>query len=703
MSIVAAPRIAPRLHTLQGARRIYFDTETFSTIDLPRAGVHRYAEKVEIMIAAYAIDDGPIRVWDCTAVQAMPDDLCAAFNSSSIEWVMHNAQFDRTCVAHDWGLEIPPERTLCTAARAYQHGLPGGLAKLSAIFKLGESAKDHRGKDLIRLFCMPQKRGPIKRATRLTHPVEWVAFLEYAGQDIEAMRTLLQRLPAWNDTPRERALFALDARINARGFAVDVDLVGAAIEAAGIEKRRLATRTRDLTDGVVESATQRAALLAYFTREHGETLPDMRAPTLERRLQDDAVPWQVRELIALRLQSSMTSVAKFDALAKCLSNDGRLRGSLQYCGAARTGRWAGRLFQPQNLTRTPQVWAKRLPDAIRALKAGVPEFITLNVMELISACARSAIVAGPGKKLVVSDLRNIEGRVLAWLAGEQWKLDAFAAFDDGTGPDLYVLSYARAFGVSPDAVIADELAGGNWRLIGKVAELACGYQGAVGAFASMAALYRFELYDAARVDEILARAAASGRVMQPDDRETVIDLLTLERVLPIVRAWREANPAIVRLWYAVEDAARETILTGRETRAGMLRFTRAGAWLRMHLPSGRALCYPSPRVDANGKLSFMGINPYTRQWERLGTFGGRLVENACQGTARDVLAEHMLAIDQAGYEIVLTVHDELVTEAANDPQFNANDLSARMTARAAWTGGLPLAAAGYESPHYKKG
>ncbi|MGV0982367.1 MAG: DNA polymerase I [Polynucleobacter sp.] len=702
MSLHTALQIAKRT-SLRAARRIFFDTETYSPIDLVRSGVHRYAERVEIMIAAYAIDDGPIRVWDCTAVHAMPDELVDAFNSETIEWVMHNAQFDRTCVAHDWGLDIPAERTVCTAARAYQHGLPGGLARLSEIFRLGDDGKDTRGKELIRLFCMPQKRGAITRATRLTHPVEWTTFLEYAGQDIVAMRALLAKLPAWNDTPRERALFALDAKINTRGFAVDVELVGAAIEAAAIEKRRLATRTRDLTDGAVESATQRAALLDYFKTEHGESLPDMRAPTLERRLQDDAVPWQVRELIALRLQSSMTSVAKFDALAKCVSSDGRLRGTTQYCGAARTGRWAGRLFQPQNLTRTPREWAKRLDVAIRALKAGVPEYVTTNVMELISACARSAIVAAPGKKLVVADLRNIEGRMLAWLAGEEWKLQAYRDFDAGTGPDLYVLSYARAFNVSPESVIADEAAGGNWRLIGKVAELACGYQGAVGAFASMAALYRFPLYDEARVDEVLARAYAAGRVPQEGDRAAVIELLTVDRVLPLVRAWREANPKIVRLWYDTEDAARETILTGRPTSAGRLRFTLAGAWLRMHLPSGRVLCYPSPRVDAEGKLSFVGINPYTRQFERLGTFGGRLVENACQGASRDVLAESMPAIDQAGYEIVLTVHDELVTEAANDPYFNATDLCTRMTARVQWAPGLPLAAAGYESPYYKKG
>lgn len=656
------------------------------------------------MLAAFALgfDDHP-QVWDCTASDVMPAELSDAFDDPHCMFVIHNAQFDRVMVREAWGIELPPERIICTMTLAFQHGLPGALGKLSEIYALGDDSKKDNGRALINLFCKPQpKNRALRRCTRETHPNDWIDFVDYAANDIRAMRRLLRLLPDWNVTDKERELFCLDARINDRGFAVDRDLVTSAIACAAKEKRRLATKTREMTEGRLESATQRAAMLAYF-HEIGEAMPNMQAATLKRRMDDPAVTWQVKELISLRLQSSMTSVAKFDTLAKCVGSDYRLRGSTQYCGAARTGRWAGRMFQPQNLARTPKHLSELIEDGIAAIKDGTPEFISQNVMELISACARGAIVAPPGKKLVVADLANIEGRVLAWLAGEVWKIKAFADFDRGIGDDLYMIAYSRSFHTPIETIKQDERDGGNMRLIGKVAELACGYQGAVGAFVSMAALMGFELVTDDEVEAIAAKLARSGVAKERINRDRIAEVLIERRVLPIVRAWRAANPNIVQFWYDLEDAARGTILTRRRTVVGKIELTMKDNWLRLRLPSGRYLCYPAPKVDSNGKLSFLGVNPYTRQFERLPTYGGRLAENVCQAVSRDIFADPMPTIDDAGYQIILTVHDELLTETPDTDDYSADDLSSLMTTLPDWAEGLPVAAKGFESYRYRKG
>jgi DNA polymerase len=455
---------------------LWLDLETFSEIPI-KNGTHAYAEGAEIMLFAWAIDDGPVSVRDVTGCEKKNLELRLALKNPEVIVWAHNSHFDRTVLRHCMPELTPPvERWRDTMVQALAHGLPGALGALCEVLGVPQhKAKDKEGKSLIQLFCkLRPKNSKVRRATHNTHPTEWARFVAYAGQDIEAMREVHKRLPVWNYQGAELALWHRAQQINDRGVCVAVRLARAAIEAVELEQTRLAERTQDITDGDVQAATQRDAMLRYIVAACGVALPDRQRSTLERRIADPDRPPAVKELLAIRLQASTTSTSKYNALMKCVSHDGRLRGTLQFCGASRTGRWAGWLFQPQNLPR-PTLEQSRIDEGINALKAGCTDLLFDNVMKLTSSALRGCIIAPAGKKLVVSDLSNIEGRMLAWLAGEEWKLEAFRENDAGTGPDLYKLAYARAFNISPDDV------GKAQRQIGKVIELALGYGGGVAA------------------------------------------------------------------------------------------------------------------------------------------------------------------------------------------------------------------------------
>ena len=676
----------------------YGDSETFCETPLAH-GLHRYAEKVEITVLAWAIDEAPVEVIDCTR-PGWEDKVKVALAAADAadEQVWQNSAFDRTVMRHAWGYEMPLERIWDTMVQALAHGLPGSLDTLCSILGVPMDLSKHKaGKALVQLFCKPRpKTSKVRRATRHTHPIEWQRFLDYAGSDIVSMREVRKRMPKWNypGNARERALWVLDQRINDRGVAVDLELAEAAVRATDLAKRGLKAKTQVLTGfdpetgQGLESTTKRDAFLKYLLGEFGVDLPDMQKGTLERRLADENLPEPVKDLLRIRLMATVTSTTKYKALMRGTSSDGRLRGTLQFCGAARTGRWAGRLFQPQNLMR-PSMKQVAILEAIEAFLADCADLVYDNVMNTAANCTRGALTVGPGKKMVSSDLANIEGRFLAWLAGEEWKLRAFRAFDtlrwnpDGTpmmvrnkkgeleqareGPDLYHVGASEVLGIKVEDVTDDQR-----QAQGKVPELACGYQGAVGAFQSMARIYGLEMSDA--------------------------------RALEIVKAWRKKNKHIVELWYETERAAiRAAEQPGLRVEAagGKLVFQRDGSWLRMRLPSGRCLCYPGVAVE-EGKLTYMGVNQYTRKWERLHTYGGKLIENATQGGARDVLAHNMAEAEAAGFEITLTVHDELVTETIDSGQFTSERLSAIMSTVPPWATGLPLAASGWEGQRYRK-
>lgn len=639
---------------------LYLDLETYSETPITH-GTHRYAESAEVLLVAYAFDDEPVEVMDLTERGSLDSVQMMIDTADTV--VIHNSAFDRTVLRH-CGVHVPVAKIEDTMVRALAHGLPGSLGVLCDVLGVPQDkAKDKAGKKLIHLFTKPRpKNVKLRRATRETHPEEWAAFIEYARLDVDAMRVVYGLLPDWNSRGSERALWLLDQTINDRGIAIDVELADAALRAFQRSSRSLAERTRVLTSGTVGSLTQRDKFIQHLKDILSFEAPDLKKGTVSTLLQGDLSP-EVRELLEIRQQASATSPAKYKVLLKATSSDGRLRGTLQFCGASRTGRWGGRLFQPQNLPR-PTLKQEQIDAGIKAMKLDVEDLLFDNVAELCSSAVRGALIASPGNKLVVSDLSNIEGRVLAWLAGEDWKTKAFSDFDAGVGHDLYKLAYARSFNKDAEDVTKDE------RQIGKVQELALGYQGSIGAFSSMAALYG---------------------VFLPEPE-----------VDAIVKAWRKAHKAVVSLWYDLEDAAKTAIREpGTRQVVRDLTIGYKDNWLRIKLPSGRYLCYPHAALS-EGSIVYEGVNQYTKKWETIETYGGKLVENVVQAVARDVLASGMQRAEAAGYAVCLHVHDELITETPDTDEYSVDGLSRIMSTNPGWALGLPLAAAGFETHRYKK-
>jgi DNA polymerase len=704
--------------------KLWLDTETYSPTPL-KSGTHIYAEPVEIMIVTWAVDDGPVGTWDRTADLTMPDELDFAIDEADEYWWQNGNMFDYTVLGHgmpELRKRMPLEKWRDTMVQAYAHSLPGSLDMLCQIFGVPhDQAKSKDGNALIQLFCKPRKDG--SRATRLTHPAEWARFLVYAGKDITAMRAIHNKMPKWNypNNKKELAFSHLDMRINQRGMQMDTELARAAVRAIDRAQKGHAARTLELTDGEVQKATQRDKLLKHLLAEYNIDLPDLKKSTLERRINDPDLPDPLRELLAIRLEATMTSTSKYKTLLRGVSSDGRIRGCSQFCGANRTGRVAHRLYQPGNMPRPDvglimrEMGVAKLADdtaerytemGIDALKADCADQIFGNVMGLTANVVRGSIVVPEGRKLNVSDLSNIEGRKAAWLTGEEWKLQAFRDYDAGTGLDLYILAYARSFGVDPADVTK------AMRQLGKIQELALAYEGGVGAFVTFTLTYKMEL-DLIRaavfatldaVDPEIVREARNAWEWATKQKRT----LGLDKDVYIAcdilkRLWRRAHPATSSYWPELKDAATQAICSpGTTVRARRVVMRRDGNWLRVQMPSGRQLCYIAPRVDDGGQISYMGVNQYTRKWQRVKTYGGKLFENLCQASARDILFENMPAIESAGYSIVLSIHDELLTETPDTDDFSAEKLSAMLATVPEWAEGLPLSAAGFDGYRYRK-
>lgn len=707
---------------------LWLDFETFSETPI-KDGVHRYAEKAEIMLFAWAIDDEPAEVWDCTSNAPCPPRLSDALVNPDVIIRAHNTGFDRTVMNHDLlQPTISVDRWEDTMVQAMAHGLPGALGKLCEILGVeSDKAKDKEGKALIQLFCKPRKfshkltrehfsskarldeaieKARLAwngRATSKTHPAEWAKFVDYARLDIEAMRAVYKKLPKWNYQGAELALWRLDQRINDRGVAIDLELAAAAVRAVEKEQERLADWTITNTAGQVDSATQVAAMISHIQDAYGIKMSNMQMATLEMYINHPDTPEGLRELLKVRLQASTSSTSKYKTLLRGTSSDGRLRGVLQFCGASRTGRWAGRLFQPQNLPR-PTLDQEQIDCGIEALKADCADLIFDDVMRLSASAIRGVIVAPRGKKLVIADLSNIEGRDQAWLANETWKLQAFRDFDNGKGPDLYKMAYGKSFGIDPSEVTKDQ------RQVGKVQELALGYEGGVGAFVTFAAVYGIDLDDladraAASMDsELWERANGMLEWHRKNNRNPTASMsesawLTCEA---FKLAWREAHPAIASYWKELDKAVRTAIeKPGEAVQCRRLKVYRKGAWLRILLPSGRSVTYPVPSIT-NSKITYKGVDQYTRRWQEIQTYGGKIFENVCQAVARDVMAHNMPLIEAAGYEIVLTVHDEVICEAPDSDEFNEDHLAKLLAANPPWALDMPLAAAGFQTKRYKK-
>lgn len=700
--------------------RLWLDTETRSRVPI-RQGNVKYSTAVEMTMLQYAIGDGPVIVIDMLSEKTAHvrakrvAALQRAIDRADEVWA-HQAEFDRTMCDATKVLKIPERKWRCTAALARMHGLPGGLDKLCTIFKVPEYLAKIKGKDIGAVFWSPRKDG--QYTTPEMQPTAWAQFLRYGGRDVTAMRAVWKKIPKWNATPRMWAVWALDYRMNHRGVAMDLELAQGAVDATTKAKRQLAARTAKLSkiqasglegdESAVEATTQRDRLLAYMA-DFGVTLPDLTADTVERRLEDEALPVHIKELLRIRQKASKASTAKYQRVLN-QNVRGRLFNLLVFCGAMRTGRWAGRTLQPQNLPR-PKHDPWDIAHAIARFSAGTIEsYAPDDVMGLASSALRGLIVAPPGRRLVSADLANIEGRFMAWVAGETWKLEAFAAYDRKEGPDLYKVAYARPFGIDPND-IADE--GDYRRQIGKVMELALQYYGGVGALCAMAETYGL------RLDELAV--TAWGTI--PLDTKREAQRLWLKAIkrrrtygLPertwvvcqaLVLLWRAAHPCIVAFWEALDIAIKGAIRApGKVFRAGdRISVDRKGNWLRIKLPSGRYLNYPAPRVKTDGRYSsrsFIGVDPYTKQWGRIPTYSGKDAENVVQGGCADIIMDGLLAADVEGYNPVLSVHDEAITEPPDEDRYNDADLSRLLVASSSWTKGLPLAAKGKVSYRYSK-
>lgn len=608
---------------------IYADTETFSPQDLSRVGAARYAEDAQIILWSYAENDAPAKVWDRVSSPQMPADLKRMwerlFADPDARVVMHNGMnFDRQVFASNGFGEIPAEKIIDTMVLAYEHALPGSLEQLCEAFRLdADHAKDKDGKRLIQIFCKPLPVNyKLTRATPQTHPAEWERFKNYARLDIESMRVIYKKLPKWNATAQERRLQALDAVINSRGMCIDLDLAKGAVETAARHRTHLAARTRELTGGAVSAATQRDALLEYLRAEWGLDLASATRAEVEKRIAEPGIPEPVKELLRIRIASTKISVQKFQSVLNAACEDGRLRGCLQFRGASRTGRFSGRIFQPQNLAR-PTMRNDEIEFAIEATKGGLLDTFYEDPMPVLSNLLRGLIIAPKGKKLVVADYSNVEGRVLAWLAGEEWKLKAFRDFDAGVGHDLYKLTYARAFNVKPETVTKAQ------RQMGKVLELGMGYGGGAGAFRTFALAYGIDLHDMADAvkssisPSIWAEAcewypkALLGGFTEGMDKEVFLACDSVKR------AWRKANAQIVQFWYDMDAGVRQAIIEGGPVRVGRhITVDKKGNYLRVRLPSGRYLVYPSPRIDDDG-ISYFGVAQVSRKWARIRSWGGK--------------------------------------------------------------------------------
>jgi DNA polymerase len=726
--------------------KLYIDLETYSPVPITH-GTHAYAENAEVMLFAYALDDAPVQVWDCTSGVDMPDDLAAYFSrlryyTPDFEIVAHNAGgFDRIVLERCMGLHFPLGNWRDTLIKARSLALPAGLADLCEALNVPvDQQKDARGKRLVHLFCKPApKNHKVQRHTRETNPAEWAEFVDYARLDVEAMRACDKRMADWNYArgKPEHDLWMLDQRINDVGVAVDLKLVRGALHTIRETQIRLRRQTLELTRGEVETATQVAALLAHIGDEYGVTLPDLRQSTVNAALADERLPQSLHDLLTVRLATATTSTAKYKALRDALSPDGRLHGMFAFDGASRTGRWTSKIVQLHNLPR-PTLAQADIDLGIRAIKADCAD-LTHEVMPLMSSAIRGALIPSPGNRLVVADLSNIEGRVLAWLAGEAWKVAAFRAFDackglDGReytgaqiaeatlagrklplqrnskgepirlGDDIYKLTYARTFGVDVTHVTKAQ------RQVGKVQELAFQYQGGVSATLTYATLFGIDVPTFAQqldttLDAAFIKGAESYLRWAKANHRARYGLADFEftRLDAMKLAWRDRHPAIETLWGDVDRATRLAIThPGVTTEAGkLIRIRRDGHWLRVRLPSGRFLCYPGVRIDA-GQISYMGVDPIVHKWTRLRTYAGKLVENITQAVARDVLADGMRRAEQDGYRIVLHIHDEIGADEPQGTSHTAEHLAAVMSINSAWSSGLPLAAAGFEADRYRK-
>ena len=658
------------------------DIETYCEADIKKCGLYRYTSdpSFEILLIAWATDEGSgfgeTKLVDLASGEPFPQELLDDFKDSNVTLIAHNAAFERVSFSRYLqqhypgqylkpGTFLSPDKWICTMVMAASLTLPMALKDVGEVLRTTEQ-KDEEGKQLIKLFSMPcrptKKNGG--RTRNLPHhlPEEWAKFKYYCIQDVNTEVDIYKRLKRFPMPDREWHHYRVNERINDRGVKIDTELVQQAITCDLLLSDAMSKKAYELTG--LENPNSVSQLKTWLD-ERGismDTLGKKNVTEMIGELDKNGIDEEAMDMLKLRLQMAKSSVKKYQAAERCVCPDGRARGLFQFYGASRTGRYAGRNIQLQNL---PQNHISTLDQARELVKMGcfdMLESIYGNTPDVLSQLIRTMLIPKDGCEFIVADFSAIEARVLAWEAGEQWVLDAFQ-----NGEDLYCATASQMFHVP----VVKHGINGDLRQKGKIATLACGYGGSSGALISMGAL-QMGLHE--------------------------------EELPEIIDSWREANPKIVQYWWDVEKAAMKTFKTGERQDIGRISFVFYSGTLWMVLPSGRKLAYLKPREQPNrfGRMSltYEGVGQ-NHKWARQETYSGRLVENATQAIARDILAEAMARIEAKGLDIVAHVHDEVIIEAPKD-KYTVDEICQLMAANPDWCDGLPLAAAGYKGNYYFK-
>lgn len=636
------------------------DLETYSSTDLPRAGAAKYAETedFEILLMSYAFDDDPVQVWDFVH-NGVPPWLKDVLLDPDVLKVAWNMSFERACLNSALGIYTPPEQWRDAMALAAMNGLPMKLEDAGAALQLSEQ-KLTTGKALINYFCKPCKptisNGGRTRNLPEHAPEKWAQFIEYCQRDTVTERTIYRRLLRFPVPEWERRVEALDARINDRGVLADIELAEAAVYIDDTLREEHTAEMRRLTG--IDNPNSVAQLKDWLIMK-GIEVDSLNKETVSD-LKSKATDPTTKRVLELRQLMGKTSTKKYQAILDGACRDHRARGLLQYYGAGRTGRFAGRRIQLQNLAQNHLDQIGEVRELVRQRDLESLEMCFDSVPDVLSQLIRTAFIAKPGHTFLVADYSAIEARVIAYLAGEQWRMDVFSQ-----GGDIYCSSASQMFKVP----VEKHGVNGHLRQKGKIAELACGYGGGIGALKAFGA-----------------------------DKMGLTD----EEMQDIVTQWRQASPTIPKFWRDTERAAKRALENpGRTfTLSCGVKYYRDADALRCKLPSERILTYWNARLDSDGSICFMGQNQTTRKWEKTQTWGGKLVENIVQAYARDCLAVAMLRLADAGYDIVFSVHDELIAEATEGSRWQ--DMAEIMGQPIDWAPGLLLRADGYETPFYMK-
>lgn len=638
------------------------DIETYSDVDLTKCGVYAYCDspQFEILLFAYAFDEEETEIIDLACGEHLPQRVLDALEDTSVIKTAFNAAFERTCISKHLGKKLPPVSWQCTAVQSAMLALPLSLDGVGEVLNI-KRKKLKEGTDLVRFFSMPCKptkaNGGRTRNLPSDEPEKWERFKAYCIRDVDAEREIRQKLRNFPIPESEMRLYQMDQEINDRGILVDRELVANAILCDTQYKEAVTARAYELTG--LENPNSPAQIKGWLS-DRGVEVDSLDKKAVKSMISD--AEGEVLEVLRLRLLMAKTSVKKYEAIERSVCSDGRCHGLLQFYGANRTGRWAGRLVQVQNLPQNHIEDLELARDLVKNRQFDCIDLLYDSTPGVLSELIRTAFIPKPGCRFIVADFAAIEARVLAWFSGEQWRLDTFAE-----GGDIYCASASQMFGVP----VVKHGMNGHLRQKGKIAELALGYGGSVGALTSMGAL----------------------------------DMgLEEEELQPLVNQWRASNPHITKFWWDVDAAAVKAVKERTSISYKNLCFTYRSGILFVTLPSGRNLSYIKPQMTQNRfgreSLSYEGVGE-NKKWMRIETYGPKLVENIVQATARDLLALAMLRLRDAGYEIVMHIHDEAVLEVP-DGVSSVDEVCRMMAMAPDWAAGLPLRADGYECPFYKK-